>query len=273
MNLDGGRKEKGRPHGRMNGNGGFNLILVVHDETSFFPNFCVLFFCCPSGCPFGEGCHFLNYVPGGLKVVIQMLGSNPALPAASRNSIAPPSFPDGSSPPAIKARLCSKYNTAEGCKFGDKRCFAHGDWELGRPAAPLHEESHGMFQMHGRYGGRAETSPAGLEAAASFGSSATAKISVDASLAGRIIGKAGVNSKQIYGVTGAELSIRDHDQMVRELIQSVTTSVPPLIKNTSSFPTSNYKTKICENFAKSSRSFGEKCQFANGAEELRRSGL
>lgn len=129
-----------------------------------------------------------------------------------------------------------------------------------------------MFQMHGRYGSRPETNPAGLGAAASFGSSATAKISVDASLAGRIIGKGGVNSKQICRVTGAKLSIRDHEldpnlrnielegtidqleqasRMVRELIQSVTTSVAPP-KNTSSSATSNYKTKICENFAKSS---------------------
>ncbi|PHT94357.1 Zinc finger CCCH domain-containing protein 14 [Capsicum annuum] len=160
---------------------------------------------------------------------------------------------------AVKTRLCSKYNTAEGCKFGEKCRFAHGDWELGRPAAPLHEESHGMFQMHGRYGSRPETNPAGLGAAASFGSSATAKISVDASLAGRIIGKGGVNSKQICRVTGAKLSIRDHEldpnlrnielegtidqleqasRMVRELIQSVTTSVAPP-KNTSSSATTN----------------------------------
>ncbi|PHU15965.1 Zinc finger CCCH domain-containing protein 14 [Capsicum chinense] len=203
------------------------------------------------------GCHFLHYVPGGLKAVTQMLVSNPALPATSRNLIAPPSFPDGASPPAVKTRLCSKYNTAEGCKFGEKCRFSHGDWELGRPAAPLHEESHGMFQMHGRYGSRPETNPAGLGAAASFGSSATAKISVDASLAGRIIGKGGVNSKQICRVTGAKLSIRDHEldpnlrnielegtidqleqasRMVRELIQSVTTSVVPP-KNTGSSAT------------------------------------
>lgn len=280
----------------MNGNGGFKKS---KQELESIPTGigskskpCTKFFSF-SGCPFGEGCHFLHYVPGGLKAVTQMLGSNPALPTASRNSIAPPSFPDGSSPPAVKTRLCSKFNTAEGCKFGDKCRFAHGDWELGRPAAPLHEEPHGMFQMHGRYGSRPETNPAGLGAASSFGSSATAKISVDASLAGRIIGKGGVNSKHICRVTGAKFSIRDHEsdpnlrnielegtidqieqasRMVRELIQSVTTSAAPLTKNTSSSTSSNYKTKLCENFAKSSCTFGDKCHFAHGAEELRRSG-
>ncbi|KAG5630047.1 hypothetical protein H5410_001764 [Solanum commersonii] len=296
MEFDGGRK-RGRPHGPMNGNGGFKKS---KQELESIPTGigskskpCTKFFSF-SGCPFGEGCHFLHYVPGGLKAVTQMLGSNPALPAAPRNSIAPPSFPDGSSSPAVKTRLCTKFNTAEGCKFGDKCRFAHGDWELGRPAAPLHEESHGMFQMHGRYGSRPETNPAGLGAAASFGSSATAKISVDASLAGRIIGKGGVNSKQICRMTGAKFSIRDHEsdpnlrnielegtidqieqasRMVRELIQSVTTSAGPPMKNTSSSVTSNYKTKICENFTKSSCTFGEKCHFAHGAEELRKSSL
>ncbi|MCD9646720.1 hypothetical protein HAX54_036874 [Datura stramonium] len=342
MEFGGGRK-RGRPHGPMNGNGGFKKSKQELESiptgigskskpcTKFFRHqiceknllvpcfgpieeymldmnqqlgtavsmtwaFAVIDLLADntSGCPFGEGCHFLHYVPGGLKAVTQMLGSNPALPAASRNSIAPPSFPDGSAPPAVKTRLCTKYNTAEGCKFGDKCRFAHGEWELGRPAAPLHEESHGMFQMHGRYGNRPETNPAGIGAAASFGSSATAKISVDASLAGRIIGKGGVNSKQICRVTGVKFSIRDHEsdpnlrnielegtidqieqasRMVRELIQSVTTSATSLMKNTSSSATSNYKTKICENFAKSSCTFGEKCHFAHGAEELRRSGF
>ncbi|XP_060213140.1 zinc finger CCCH domain-containing protein 31-like [Lycium barbarum] len=155
MELGGGRK-RGRPHGPMNGNaGGFKKSKQELESTptgigsKLKP--CTKFFG-TTGCPFGEGCHFLHYVPGGLKAVTQMLGSNPAFPAASRNSIAPPSFHDGSSPPAVKTRLCTKYNTTEGCKFGDKCHYAHGDWELGRPAAPFHEESHGMFQMHGRYG-------------------------------------------------------------------------------------------------------------------------
>lgn len=293
----GGDRKRGRPHGPINGNGTFKKS---KQELESIPTGigsklkpCTKFFS-TSGCPFGEGCHFLHYVPGGLKAVTQLLGSNPALPAASRNSIAPLSFPDGSSPPAVKTRLCNKFNTAEGCKFGDKCNFAHGEWELGKPMAPLHEESRGMFQTHGRYGSRPETTPAGFGAAASFGSSATAKISVDASLAGPIIGKGGVNSKQISRVTGVKFSIRDHEsdpnlrnielegtidqigqasQMVLELIQSVTAkSAAPLMKNPSSTATSNFKTKICENFAKGSCTFGERCHFAHGAEELRRSG-
>lgn len=88
-------------------------------HTSFY-----FLVCSTSGCQFGESCHFLHYVPGGLKAVTQMLGNNPALPVATRNSMAMPSFPDASSPTGVKTRLCTKYNTAEGCKFGDK-CHLH----------------------------------------------------------------------------------------------------------------------------------------------------
>lgn len=45
-----------------------------------------------------------------------------ALPA--RIIVAPPPVPNGSTPSAIKTRMCNKFNTVEGCKFGDKCHFA-----------------------------------------------------------------------------------------------------------------------------------------------------
>ncbi|CAI9774478.1 unnamed protein product [Fraxinus pennsylvanica] len=291
----GSAKKRGRPDAVLNGNGGFKKS--KSEMESFTTGIgskskpCTKFFSA-SGCPFGEGCHFLHYVPGGIKAVTQMLGSNPALPPAARNPVVSPSFPDGSSPPAVKSRLCNKYSTAEGCKFGDRCHFAHGEWEIGKPTVPSHEDPRAMRQMPGRHGGgsRFEPTPPG---AASFGASATAKISVDASLAGAIIGKGGVNSKQICRLTGAKLSIRDHEsdpnlrnielegtfdqikqasQMVRELIVNVSSASGPPMKNPvfpGPSPASNRKTKLCENFAKGSCTFGERCHFAHGAEELR----
>ncbi|XP_027177869.1 zinc finger CCCH domain-containing protein 14-like [Coffea eugenioides] len=299
----GGARKRGRPDGgaATNGNGG---IKKSKQETESFSSGigskskpCTKFFS-TSGCQFGEGCHFLHYVPGGIKAVTQILGSNPALPAASRNPVVPPSFPDGSSPPAVKTRLCNKYNTAEGCKFGDKCHFAHGAWELGKPTAPVHEDPRATGPHPGRFGGRMESTPPDFGAAGSFGASATAKISVDASLAGAIIGKGGVNSKHICRTTGAKLAIRDHDsdpnsknielegtfdqiklatQMVRELIANVSSAARPPLKNhggpKGSAAASNFKTKLCENFAKGSCTFGDRCHFAHGEEELRSSGI
>ncbi|XP_054821966.1 zinc finger CCCH domain-containing protein 14-like [Prosopis cineraria] len=302
MDLGGGVRKRGRHEASFNGNGG---VKKSRPETESFPSGlgskskpCTKFFS-TSGCPFGEGCHFLHYVPGGIKAVSQMINvsSNPALPQASRNTALPPSFPDGSSPPAVKTRLCNKYNTAEGCKFGDKCHFAHGEWELGKPTIPSYEDPRSLGQMQSRGGGRAEPPPPSHGAAASFGASATAKISINASLAGAIIGKNGVNSKQICRVTGAKLSIRDHDSdpnlknielegsfdqikqasaMVRELIANVGSFSGPPAKSFvphGAAPASNFKTKLCENFAKGSCTFGERCHFAHGAEELRKPGM
>lgn len=214
------------------------------------------------------------------------------IPPAARNMAAPPPMSNGSANPVVKTRMCNKYNSAEGCKFGEKCHFAHGEWELGKPLAPSHDDLRAMGHIPNRLPSRMEAAPSGP--AASFGASATAKISVDASLAGAIIGKGGINSKQICRQTGAKLSIRDHESdpnlrnielegtfdqikeasaMVRELIVTVSMAGPPKSAGGTAAPSgNNHKTKLCDNFAKGSCTFGERCHFAHGAAELRKSG-
>ncbi|KAL5539880.1 hypothetical protein UlMin_043579 [Ulmus minor] len=203
------------------------------------------------------------------------------------------------SPPAVKTRLCNNYNTAEGCKFGDKCHFAHGEWELGMPMAPSYKDPRSMGgPLPGRIGGQMELQPPPFHGlAASFGASATAKISVDALLGGAIIGRNGVNSKQICRVTGAKLSIRDHESepnlknielvgtfdqikqastMVHELILNIGSAAGKPMKNHSTghlAPASNFKTKLCEKFTQGACTFGERCHFAHGAEELCKPGI
>ncbi|KAL1550017.1 zinc finger CCCH domain-containing protein 14-like isoform X1 [Salvia divinorum] len=247
-----------------------------------------------AGCPFGENCHFLHFVPGGFKAVAQMMNLSPT--PALKTPAGPPPNQNGSSSVAVKTKLCNKFNSAEGCKFNDKCHFAHGERELGRPIAHSQEDPRAVGPVTPYFGARAEPPVQGL--AAGFGASATAKISVDASLAGAIIGKGGVNSKQICRQTGAKLSIRDHETdpslrnielegtfeqikqastMVRELIVSIGSGNAPgkTLGGGGGPPTpgSNFKTKLCENFSKGSCTFGERCHFAHGAAELRKTGF
>ncbi|XP_038720210.1 zinc finger CCCH domain-containing protein 31 [Tripterygium wilfordii] len=288
-------RKRGRNGGGFNVNGGFKRskqemeFLSTGVGTKSKP--CTKFFS-TTGCPFGESCHFLHYVPGGYNAVAQMMNLGPTIPSAPRNMAAPPAMPNGSSNLSVKSRMCNKYNTAEGCKFGDKCHFAHGEWELGKPAAPSHEDPH-MGNVPGRMGGRMEPPPSGP--AASFGASSTAKISIDASVAGAIIGKGGVNSKQICRQTGVKLFIHEDetDPNKRNIVlegsfaqvQEAGAMVSELIMNLGpqaghakggggpgapAHRGSNYKTKICDNFTKGSCTFGDRCHFAHGAAELRK---
>jgi len=263
---------------------------------------CTKFFS-TAGCPFGEGCHFLHFVPGGYNAVAQMTNMpNPALAPPARGPMGPP-IPDTRGPalPAVKTKMCNKYNTAEGCKFGDKCNFAHGERELGKPILPYHDGPMAPQPMGFGRMGRLEQPPlpAGMGVPASFGASATAKISVDASLAGAIIGKGGVNTKHICRVTGAKLAIREHEsdanlrnielegtisqinnasEMVRELLMNVSAAgtapvKAPAVAPPSAHSAGNFKTKLCENFTKGSCTFGDRCHFAHGANELRKAAV
>ena len=76
-------------------------------------------------CRFGDGCRFLHHVPSshheqekaslGKKMNNLKLGLGDPAPAT------------------VKTRLCKNHGTPEGCKWGDRCHFAHGDGELGQP--------------------------------------------------------------------------------------------------------------------------------------------
>ncbi|GBG91149.1 hypothetical protein CBR_g52030 [Chara braunii] len=266
---------------------------------------CTKFFS-TSGCPYGENCHFLHYVPGGISAIAHAL-------AAAQNGQASGIMDAGVNLGGYKARLCNRYREPGGCRFGDKCHFAHGEHELqpdpagggdlqqggagqigrGGSGSAVSGQFGGMVGV-GRENGRGGLFPPGtgpemsasMSAAASFGQSTTTKISIDANLVGAIIGKAGANVKQICKLTGAKVSIRDHESetnlrnvemegsleqiekasnMVRQFLmqRDLTPSKPP------GLGPHNYKTKMCENYPGGTCTFGDRCHFAHGAHELK----
>ena len=255
--------------------------------------------CSTAGCPFGASCHFLHNFPGGYQAVSKMTNlGGPPVPAPPGRMPMGPGAPDGPPSPAMKTRMCNKYNTAEGCKWGSKCHFAHGERELGKPMQM--DNSMGVPPMGPGPNGHFMPPPMpvpDMVPPSTFGASATAKISVDASLAGAIIGKGGTNTKHISRVTGAKLAIRDNEAdpnlknielegtfdqikhasaMVTELIVRISGKAPPQAKNNPGRGShaggagSNFKTKLCENFSKGSCTFGDRCHFAHGESELRK---
>lgn len=292
--MEFGARKRERAEGAFTGNGAFKKS---RDEMESFTTGvgskskpCMKFFS-TSGCQFGEGCHFLHYVPGYSALSqLSNVGGNATMPVG-RNM----PFSDGPAP-AARTKLCNRFNTPEGCKFGDKCHFAHGDMALGKAVTPGYEDRRGMGSIS-RFSGPVEqnNSYRGAAAAASFGTSATAKISIDASHAGAVIGKNGVNSKQICRLTGVKLSIKDHESdprqrnielegtfdqikeasaMVRELIVNIGAGGGSSGRPGSSFggapPGRQFKSKMCENFPNGNCSFGERCHFAHSASELRK---
>ncbi|XP_024527485.1 zinc finger CCCH domain-containing protein 14 [Selaginella moellendorffii] len=296
---------------------------------------CTKFFS-TSGCPYGEGCHFLHYVPGGINSLqVQAANGTAALSSAApggapgtagSTAASPASTTPGGGVAAVtaaaavvpdpsqtvngyKTRLCNRYNTPEGCRFGEKCHFAHGEADL-RPSNPRPSPATVIHLQNGAtagIGGAAalingttvfssnpvatsvyygEPTPPGVPAATTFGSISVTRMSIEAAYAGAIIGKAGANVKQISKVTGCKVSIRDHetDPNMRnvemegslEQIESASEMVRQLLQTREVAPprgpalgSHNFKTKLCENYSSGTCTFAERCHFAHGTQELR----
>lgn len=215
-----------------------------------------------------------------------------------------------------KTRLCNRFNTSEGCRFGEKCHFAHGESDLraSNTRGGANGRANPVLDYSGQMAGTlastytnghavgivppsyisptvasalyyGEPTPPGVTAAG-FGATSTTKISIEAVFAGAIIGKAGANVKQISRLTGAKLSIREHEtdpnmrnvemegsleqiesasEMVKQFLQN-REMVPPKVATLGSH---NFKTKMCENFVQGTCTFADRCHFAHGQAELR----
>ncbi|XP_037451782.1 zinc finger CCCH domain-containing protein 14-like [Triticum dicoccoides] len=224
---------------------------------------CIRFFSI-AGCRFGDDCHFIHDIPGGYRAVEKLGILSAAAPAP---------------PPAQ----------------GEEKPAKHLSTDNATP--PPMEPTPTGDHAH-----RAQMEPdPRKEAVASFGASSTAKISVDASLTGAIIGRGGATIKQISRTSGARLRVRDHDwdadlknvelegtfdqiknaydMAMEQLIHVVNhdgggAPSPAAGGNTTShgggWQLDSFKTKLCGHFARGCCTHGEGCRFAHGESELRR---
>ncbi|KAJ7513526.1 hypothetical protein O6H91_23G003200 [Diphasiastrum complanatum] len=261
-----------------------------------------------SGCAHGENCHFTHYVPGG----INTLGfTGPVNGVRSRNGVSNAAGIQANSVPSgpvsgYKTRLCTRYASLEGCKFGDKCHFAHGESELRVPSTYLNGQQGGQAGqvekppvVHANtstsfanqpmgtttiyYG---EPSPPGVTATVMIGATSFTKLAIDAAYVGAVIGKAGSNIKQINKATGCKVSIREHVsnpnmrnvemEGTLEQIEKASEMVRQLLQQKDAgapranmVDAHNFKTRLCENFNAGSCSYGDRCHFAHGAHELR----
>lgn len=91
---------------------------------------CMKFFS-TSGCPYGESCHFLHYVAGGITALgLAPVQTMPATTMAPPRKHSGPTVDPNAMVGSYKTRLCNRFNTPEGCRFGDKCHFAHGESDL-----------------------------------------------------------------------------------------------------------------------------------------------
>ncbi|KAM0855206.1 hypothetical protein ACQ4PT_049923 [Festuca glaucescens] len=206
---------------------------------------------------------------------------------------------------------CTRFFSTAGCRFGENCHFIHdvpGGYKavanvgiLGGPVSAQDKKDLPMGQRHAGHHAPDEAANPNTASPASFGASATAKISVDASLAGIIIGTSGATIKQISRASGAKLCIRDHDSdaglknvELEGTFDQIKNASEMVMEKLSRFglggfappPTGDknpaggsvrgggqsdsFKTRLCGHFARGCCTHGDGCRFAHGEKELRK---
>ncbi|KAI5054713.1 hypothetical protein GOP47_0029858 [Adiantum capillus-veneris] len=93
---------------------------------------CTKFFS-TSGCPYGESCHCLHVVPGGIAALgMQVMVPPRGVLKHQQQQVLHLNDPS-LTVNGYKTRLCNRFNTSEGCRFADNCHFAHGEADLRRP--------------------------------------------------------------------------------------------------------------------------------------------
>lgn len=228
------------------------------------------------GCAYGDDCHFSHvYYPG-------MLLPPPPAPLPYAYAMG---GPQSAGNEKMKTRLCRNFNSPEGCRFGDRCVFAHGEEELRSEETniALAETTMAMGNMGGFMMPHYEHS---------------ILVPVHPTHVGIIVGKAGSNLAKVSSLSGAKVSLLGAEhinpdgnrllriagspfdvQRAQQLIYSRLSSITMRSKvgghtrdhrnGKEGGQPKAFKTKMCASWeATGTCSFGENCHFAHGKEEI-----
>ncbi|KAI4978299.1 hypothetical protein ZWY2020_014853 [Hordeum vulgare] len=104
-------------------------------RTSKSKKMCTRFFSA-GDCPFGEDCRYLHRVPNGHHEPNQTVTKKMSSLDLGGDEAQPRTPVSATAPATVKTRLCKNHGAPDGCKWGDRCHFAHGDGELGKPMGP-----------------------------------------------------------------------------------------------------------------------------------------
>eukprot|EP00897_Mesotaenium_endlicherianum_P007294 jgi/Mesen1/6593/ME000338S05764 len=140
-----------------------------------------------------------------------------------------------------------------------------------------------------QYGLQLEPNPPGV---AVFGTTRTAKMTIEAGHVGAVIGKAGANVKFVQSSSGARVAVRENEDPTKKTVEvegsldqieaaasiirqfladkdSGVSAQPSAIRQAGNLGAHNFKTRLCERYQQGTCTFGDRCHFAHGTAELR----
>ena len=213
------------------------------------------------GCAYGADCHFLHTYRPGLPVP-----PRPApLPYAYTMS-------DAMRPQVnekMKTRLCRNFESPEGCRFGDRCVFAHGEEELRTEEANTASMgSTYMLQTSIEQAVLVPVPQVHVGAIVGKAGSAIAQVSATSGAKVSMLSAEYTNSdgNRLCRVIGSPLDVQRAQEMIYQRLTYAERKKSDSAKDAKKKP---FKTKICDSWVRNGNCpFGRRCHYAHGKEEL-----
>ena len=243
------------PYGDVDGANAWMGPANANDEK-----LCAKFFSI-HGCAYCADCHFLHtYRPG--------------LPVPPRPAPLPYVYTmsDAMRPQVnekIKTRLCRNFESPQGCRFGDRCVFAHGEEELRTEEANTASMgSTYMLQTSIEQAVLVPVPQVHVGAIVGKAGSAIAQVSATSGAKVSMLSAEYTNSdgNRLCRVIGSPLDVQRAQEMIYQRLTYAERKKSDAPKDSKKKP---FKTKICDSWVRNGQCpFGRRCHYAHGNEEL-----